>query len=150
MTYNDFLTTFNVLTEEEFNDFISYFPENIDVPADVYVDGNLNDLDWLSEVLVNGYLSDNAKYAYVDDIDFEKKTFAITDVNSEEELQNILKDFPKWKLTNEEEIRQYLTEEEENNEEEKRKQQLLETLDYNFDEEELKELINYALKKYGK
>jgi len=103
MNYNDYLKKCSVLTESEFNDVISLFPEvdEVDVNIDEYTG---NDLDNICVEICNGFLADNFWHAYCDTADYANRTLVIEDVNSLKDLEEIKNALSKWTITNYDEL----------------------------------------------
>ena len=109
--YQEFLNSAEIISEELFNNIINSLPECdiTDVTFDAY---NLDSLDEISRCIIDSILN-RWDYVYVDDLDFENKTFSLNDVESLEDLEEIKNFFSKWTITNYDELKETIIESEE-------------------------------------
>ena len=93
-------------------------------------------------MIINFILSD-WNYVTSEEVNFEQKTFQLTDVECYKDLEEIVKLFSEWTITNYDEIKEWSLEQEKN----KEKDILIHNYDFsNIPLEDIKEF----LKKYEK
>ena len=98
--YQEFLKAINVISEESFNEVINSLPEVEIESIDFEYDDTQDDI---ARQIIN-YLLSKFDYVYVDDIDFAEKTVDIDDVDSLDDLKEIVSMFPKWTIANYDEL----------------------------------------------
>jgi hypothetical protein len=101
--YQQFLTACGVISEDEFNNLISCFPEEYDCITPTINVYRLDSADEICENIINEILSD-WKDVHAECVDFKNKTMELWDVDSLEDFEKLKKTFSKWTITNEEEI----------------------------------------------
>lgn len=138
--YQQFLESIGVISEDLFNKVIDSLPE-IDIDL---VNFELDEADSPNDIAIRiiSYILQDWDYAYVDDIDFENKTFSLDDVDSLEDLEEIKNKFTKWTITNYDDIVEQLKEEEKESKEDKEFESLLNEIRYKANVEQLKKFIN--------
>ena len=146
ITYNEFLESVGIISGEKFNEVLNSFSgiefdlSNIDPPYD------LGSQTSIAEELINCVLRDKDDWwSYVDEVNFEDKTFYLEDVQSLKELKEIKEIFKLWTISNYYEIEEELleTEKEELEKEEKNKKfLLLNKLSNLLSLEELENIVN--------
>lgn len=145
MTYEEFLKSANIISEEDFNNVIKELPD-IEYDVNNLIIGTLYDLNSSKDValtIIEAMLY-NWNYVYLDDINLECKTILISDVDSLNDLDDIKTKFYPWTISNYEELKNNLTE----SETDSKKYFLLDKLRDLITVEELEKLINdYEQKK---
>lgn len=138
--YQQFLKRIGVISEDLFNEVIDSLPE-IDIDL---VNFELDEADSLNDIAIQiiSYILQDWDYVYVDDLDFEYKTFSLDDVDSLEDLEEIKNKFTKWTITNYDDIVEQLKEEEKESEEDKEFESLLNEIRYKANVEQLKKFID--------
>ena len=138
--YQQFLESIGVITEDLFNEVIDSLPE-IDIDL---VNFELDEADSLNDIATHiiSYILQDWDYAYVDELDFENKTFSLDDVYSLKDLEEIKNTFTKWTITNYNDIVKQLEEEEKESEEDKEFESLLNKIRYKANIEQLKKFID--------
>jgi hypothetical protein len=114
IVFDDFLELVDVITEYQFNLIIESLPEiedDNDFQYNTIIDFP-GDVDEVAKGFIN-YILYDFDYAYVDDVNFENKTFCIHDVYSLEDLESIKDLFPKWTIENYDEEEEYIKSNEE-------------------------------------
>lgn len=98
ITYKEFIEQANILSEEGFNEVIATLPEtDTDFSyADFSDTSTKNDLATilLSEILAKW------NYVYPDEVNFDKLSMYLEDVNNLEDLKEIKETFSKWTISN--------------------------------------------------
>lgn len=138
--YQQFLESIGVISEDLFNKVIDSLPE-IDIDL---VNFELDEADSPNDIAIQiiSYILQDWDYAYVDDLDFEDKTFSLDDVDSLEDLEEIKNKFTKWTITNYDDIVEQLKEEEKESEEDKEFESLLNEIRYKANVEQLKKFVD--------
>lgn len=138
--YQQFLESIGVISEDLFNKVIDSLPE-IDIDL---VNFELDESDSPNDIAIQiiSYILQDWDYAYVDDLDFEDKTFSLDDVDSLEDLEEIKNKFTKWTITNYDDIVEQLKEEEKESEEDKEFESLLNEIRYKANVEQLKKFVD--------
>ena len=135
--YQQFLESIGVIPEDLFNEVIDSLPEtDIDL-----IDFELDEADSLNAIAnqIITYVLQDWDYVYVENLDFENKTFSLEDVQSLNDLKEIKETFSKWTITNYDDIVKQLTEEDN---EDKEFESLLNIIRYNADIKQLREFAN--------
>lgn len=149
IVFDDFLELVDVITEYQFNLIIESLPEienDNDSQYNTIIDCP-GDVDDVAKGFINCILCD-FDYAYVDDVNFENKTFCIHDVYSLEDLKSIKDLFPKWTIENYDEEEEYIKSNEEEDidnvesDEETQKLKLLSPVLKTMSLKEVEELVN--------
>lgn len=97
--YQEFLDKANIISEDLFNDIIKTLPDfNME---DAEMD-NLFDYNSQNEIAAEIIATILQKWNYVtcENVDFERRTFNICDVDSREDLEEIKSTFSCWTITN--------------------------------------------------
>lgn len=138
--YQQFLESIGVIPEDLFNEVIDSLPE-IDIDL---VNFELDESDSLNGIAnqIITYILQDWDYAYVDDLDFEDKTFSLDNVDSLKDLEEIKNTFTKWTIINYDDIVKQLEEEEKESEENKKFESLLNEIRYKANVEQLKKFID--------
>ena len=149
IVFDDFLELVDVITEYQFNLIIESLPEiedDNDFQYNTIIDFP-GDVDEVAKGFIN-YILYDFDYAYVDDVNFENKTFCIHDVYSLEDLKSIKDLFPKWTIENYDEEEEYIKSNEEEDidnvesDEETQKLKLLSPVLKTMSLKEVEELVN--------
>jgi len=136
--YQEFLEKANIISEELFNDIIRTLPD-VDIEeinfSDIY---ELDSQDEIASELIATILN---KWDWVtcSDVNFEKRTFCVDDVQSEKDLKEIVETFTNWTITNYEEALEWCKENEKSEKEEEEREQILRDLRCNASIEQLRE-----------
>ena len=138
--YQQFLESIGVIPEDLFNEVINSLPE-VDIDLIDFELDEADSLDDIAEQIITHILQDWA-FVYVENVDFENKTFSLEDVDSLEDLEEIKNTFTKWTITNYDDIVEQLKEEEKESEEDKEFESLLNKIRYKANIEQLKKFIN--------
>lgn len=139
--YQQFLESIGVISEDLFNEIIDSLPE-VDIDS---IDFELNDeLDSLDEIArhIISYILQNWDYVYVDELDFERKTFVLEDVQSLDDLKEIKETFSKWTITNYDDLVEQFKEEENEDREYTEFESLLNKIRFNASIEQLKKFAD--------
>lgn len=100
--YQEMLEEVGIIPEDFFNDIIASFP-NCDLDfSEFELDDLLNCTDICNKI-INCNLTFYS-YVYADNIDWDRKTFELNDVESLSNLEEIKNKFPKWTISNYDEI----------------------------------------------
>lgn len=138
--YQQFLENIGIMPEDLFNEVINSLPEvdidSIDFDSD-YIDSQ-NDL---ADQIINNILH-NWDYAYTDDVDFERKTIILDDVQSLEDLEEIKETFSKWTISNYHDIVEQLEEEKKENKENEEFDALIRKIRFNATIEQLRKFVD--------
>ena len=140
--YQEFLESARVIPEDLFDEVVNCLPECdlTKIAFDEMYD--LDSQDEIAEMIINFILSD-WNYVTSEEVNFEQKTFQLTDVECYKDLEEIVKLFSEWTITNYDEIKEWSLEQEKN----KEKDILIHNYDFsNIPLEDIKEF----LKKYEK
>lgn len=145
ITYKDFLSINEIVSEEDFNKVLESFSD-IDINPEFTSFDDIYTQDDIATGLINGFISENYLYAYADDVNFENKTFEICDVDNINDLEEIKESFTNWTIRNFDEVKNDLIEEEkERNEDSKYLQKM--NLIYNvIDKIPVEDLKNFISK----
>ena len=137
ITYKEFLEEANIISEDSFNDIVRALPD-IEVEElsfdDVY---EFDSQDEIASTIIAAILN---KWDWVtcSDVDFERRTFYLDDVQSEEDLKEIAETFTNWTITNYEDALEQCKENEKNEREEEEKEKILMYLRHNATIEQLR------------
>ena len=141
ITYEEFLEKANIISEELFNDIVRTLPdievENVSF-NDIY---EFDSQDEIASTIIAAILE---KWDWVtcSDVNFEKMTFVLDDVQSEKDLNEIVKTFTNWTITNYEEALEWCKENEKSEREEEEREKILMYLRHNATIEQLREFEN--------
>lgn len=138
--YQQFLESIGVIPEDSFNEVINSLPE-VDIDLIDFELDEADSLDNIAEQIITYILQDWA-FVYIENVDFENKTFSLEDVDSLEDLEEIKNTFTKWTITNYDDIVEQLKEEEKESEEDKEFESLLNKIRHKANIEQLKKFIN--------
>ena len=138
--YQQFLESIGVIPEDLFNEVINSLPE-VDIDLIDFELDEADSLDNIAEQIITYILQDWA-FVYIENVDFENKTFSLEDVDSLEDLEEIKNTFTKWTITNYDDIVEQLKEEEKESEEDKEFESLLNKIRHKANIEQLKKFIN--------
>lgn len=107
--YKKFLEKCEIISEDNFNKIIESLPEFDDdnITYDLY---SIDSFEEISEIIINSILRD-WDCVYAINVDFEEKRFELWDVQSLEDLEEIVKKFSKWTISNYSELKKDLEEE---------------------------------------
>lgn len=118
--YINYLETFGIFSENEFKKIIDSLPEfdyeHIDWPT-------YDSVDEFTEELINIISKDicSSSYPYIENLNYETKSFEIYDVESLEDLEKIKNSFIGWEIVNYNDLIDAIKElEEENKEDDER------------------------------
>ena len=141
--YQEFLNNAGIIPEDLFDEIINSLP-NIDI-ADIDFSSDLYELgscDEISEYIINYKLND-WNYCYLENINFENKTFELYDVESLEDLEEIKNFFSKWTITNYDELKEIITESEEESKKLDKIDKLIQEIRYKCDNiDKLEKFVN--------
>jgi hypothetical protein len=141
--YQKFLRNIEILSEADFYEVLDMFP-GIDIDIDlISFDSYSIDQDELSRSIINFILNDYNS-VWLDDLDWNEKSFTISDVESIEDLEEIRTKFPDWTISNYDDLIEVLKEEEEEDKKDKEhssKINLINKVIDNIPIEDLKEFV---------
>lgn len=137
ITYKEFLEKANIISEDLFDDIVRTLPdvEIEDVSFDdIY---EFDSQDEIASTIIAAILN---KWDWVtcSDVNFERRTFCLDDVQSEKDLKEIVETFTNWTITNYEEALEWCKENEKNEREEEEREKILMHLKYNATIEQLR------------
>ena len=138
--YQQFLESIGVIPEDSFNEVINSLPE-VDIDLIDFELDEADSLDNIAEQIITYILQDWA-FVYIENVDFENKTFSLEDVDSLEDLEEIKNTFTKWTITNYDDIVEQLKEEEKESEEDKEFKSFLNEIRYKANVEQLRKFID--------
>ena len=136
ITYKEFLEKANIISEDLFDDIVRTLPdvkiEDISFD-DIY---EFDSQDEIASTIIAAILN---KWDWVtcSDVNFERRTFCLDDVQSEKDLKEIVETFTNWTITNYEDALEWCKENEKNEKEEER-EKILMHLKYNATIEQLR------------
>lgn len=148
-TFDDYLELIGVgVTREIFEEVINSLPEvdDPDLLDDCYYN---NSADELSDNIINYFLRDFS-WCYCDNVDFENKSFELTEVESLEDLEKIKELFKGWTISNYDSIKEEILEDEKDKISNNRKTSILNKIFDNSTLEEIEELYNKWIEKHDK
>ena len=142
--YSEFLEKVGVVSEDEFNSLIESLPDcDIeDVEFDVY---DYESIASTAVSIVDSIVRNKWNDAWVDDVDLEEHTIELDDVESIEDLDEIVEYFSGWTISNYDEIKRDILEYEEEEKVSKEHQQKMDMLGSVIDRislEDVKKFIN--------
>ena len=137
ITYKEFLEKANIISEDLFDDIVRTLPdvEIEDVSFDdIY---EFDSQDEIASTIIAAILN---KWDWVtcSDVNFERRTFCLDDVQSEKDLKEIVETFTNWTITNYEEALEWCKENEKNEREEEEREKILMHLKYSATIEQLR------------
>jgi len=141
--YQEFLENIGLISENEFGEVINSLPEvNISEVGFEYSD-YIQDItgDSIARDIITHILNENTEYTYVDEVDFESRTYSIEDVETLEELDEIKNLFPNWTLTNYDELKNDIAENKKQEAEEAERNNLLKTISFKANIEQLRNFV---------
>jgi len=138
--YQQFLESIGVVSEDLFNEIIDNLPE-VDIDL---IEFELDEADSLDEIArqIISYILQDWEYVYVDDLDFENKTFSLEDVQSLKDLEEIKDTFSKWTITDYDDFVKQFEEEENENKEHKEFESLINKIRFNATIEQLRKFVD--------
>lgn len=139
--YQEFLNKANIISEDSFNDIIETLPDfNMeDAEMDNLFDYNSQD-EIAAEIIAT--ILQRWNYTTCEEVDFDKKTFEIVDVESEKDLEEIKNTFSKWSISNYDECLEEIKEIEEDQAKDEKREGLLNYIRNHASVEELEEFVN--------
>ena len=139
--YQEFLNKANIISEDLFNDIIKTLPDfNMeDAEMDNLFDYNSQD-EIAAEIIAT--ILQRWNYTTCEEVDFNKKTFEIVDVESEKDLEEIKNTFSKWSISNYDECLEEIREIEANNAKDEKIEKLISFIRNHASVEELEEFVN--------
>lgn len=142
--YSEFLEKVGVVSEDEFNSLIESLPDcDIeDVEFDVY---DYESIASAAVSIIDSIVKNKWNDARVDDVDLEERTIELDDVESVEDLDEIVEYFSGWTISNYDEIKRDILEYEEEEKVSKEHQQKMDMLGSVIDKislEDVKKFIN--------
>ena len=147
--YQKFLRNLEILSEADFYEVLDMFP-GIDIDINlISFDSYLIDQDELSRSIVN-FILDDYNSVWLDYLDWNEKSFTISDVESIEDLEEIRTKFPDWTISNYNDLIEILKEEEEEDKKDKEyssKVNLINKVINNVPIEDLKEFVEKYVDK---
>ena len=141
--YEEFLNAFGVISESEFDSVVNSFSIELDITCldSIYFSIEECDSDNLARCIITHLIYNCAKYAYVDDIDFDNKTVSIGDIKNLEELEKVKDILKGWTISNYQDIINSIQENEKIEKENKEFDSLIETIKYSASLNQLKEFV---------
>lgn len=141
ITYEEFLEKANIIPEDLFNDIVRTLP---DVEVE---DVSFNDIyefdsqDEIASTIIAAIL-EKWDWATCSEVNFEKRTFCLDDVQSEKDLKEIVETFTNWTIINYEDVLEWCKENEKSEREEEEREKILMHLRHNATIEQLREFEN--------
>jgi hypothetical protein len=138
--YQEFLNKANIISEDLFNDIIKTLPD-FDM-EDAEMD-NLFDYSSQDEIAAEiiATILQNWNYVTCENVDFERRTFDVCDVDSREDLEEIKSTFSNWTITNYDECLEEIKEIEEDQAKDEKREGLL---NYIRNHASIEDLENFA------
>lgn len=139
ITYDEFLDKMGVVSEAEFNSLVSSLPE-CDISE---VDFSLYDCEYLVDVATKIIDAILTKWndCWVDTVNLERHEITIFDVESVEDLDEIVKTFKGWTILNYDEIKSEIESDEISRTERNEKMNFFESVIDNISLKELKKVL---------
>ena len=139
--YQEFLNKANIISEDLFDDIINSLPDfdMEDTEMDNLFDYNSQD-EIASEIIAT--ILQRWNYTTCEEVDFDKKTFEIVDVESEKDLEEIKNTFSKWSISNYDECLEEIREIETNNAKDEKIEKLISFIRNHASVEELEKFVN--------
>ena len=122
--YQEFLDKANIISEDLFDDIINSLPDfdMEDAEMDNLFDYNSQD-EIAAEIIAT--ILQRWNYVTCEEVDFNRKTFEIVDVESEKDLEEIKNTFSKWSISNYNECLEEIKEIEANNAKDEKREKLI-------------------------
>jgi hypothetical protein len=138
--YQEFLNKANIISEDLFNDIINSLPDfdMEDTEMDNLFDYNSQD-EIAAEIIAT--ILQNWNYVTCENVDFERRTFDVCDVDSREDLEEIKSTFSNWTITNYDECLEEIKEIEEDQAKDEKREGLL---NYIRNHASIEDLENFA------
>ena len=138
--YQEFLNKANIISEDLFNDIIKTLPDfdMEDAEMDNLFDYNSQD-EIAAEIIAT--ILQNWNYVTCENVDFERRTFDVCDVDSREDLEEIKSTFSDWTITNYDECLEEIKEIEEDQAKDEKREGLL---NYIRNHASIEDLENFA------
>ena len=139
--YQEFLNKANIISEDLFNDIIKTLPDfdMEDTEMDNLFDYNSQD-EIAAEIIAT--ILQRWNYTTCEEVDFDRKTFEIVDVESEKDLEEIKNTFSKWSISNYDECLEEIREIEANNAKDEKIEKLISFIRNHASVEELEKFVN--------
>lgn len=139
--YQEFLNKANIISEDLFDDIINSLPDfNMeDTEMDNLFDYNSQD-EIAAEIIAT--ILQRWNYTTCEEVDFDRKTFEIVDVESEKDLEEIKNTFSKWSISNYDECLEEIREIEANNAKDEKIEKLISFIRNHASVEELEKFVN--------
>lgn len=138
--YQQFLDSLDIIQEDLFNEIIENLPE-VDINLIRFDIDDSYSVDGVSMQIIT-YILENWSYVYVEDVDFENKTFELYDCTSLEDLEEIKNTFSNWTIINYDDIVEELKAEIEENKKNMEFENLISTIRYKANVEQLKKFVD--------
>lgn len=138
--YQQFLDSLDIIQEDLFNEIIENLPE-VDIDLIRFDIDDSYSVDGISMQIIT-YILENWSYVYVEDVDFENKTFKLYDCTSLEDLEEIKNTFSNWTIINYDDIVEELKAEIEENEKNMEFENLISIIRYKANVEQLKKFVD--------
>ena len=138
--YQQFLDSLDIIQEDLFNEIIENLPE-VDINLICFDIDDSYSVDGVSMQIIT-YILENWSYVYVEDVDFENKTFELYDCTSLEDLEEIKNTFSNWTIINYDDIVEELKAEIEENKKNMEFENLISTIRYKANVEQLKKFVD--------
>lgn len=136
--YKQFLQLNKIISEEDFNKLLEAFPADIDLSNIDWDGSDLNNIEEITEQLIQAYLNQKTSTAWCDDVSYKDKFFELYDIESLEELELIKNSFSNWNIRNYSIIAQALKEKDDN----QRFDDLIDYIRFNVSLEQLEKFVN--------
>ena len=139
--YQEFLNKANIISENLFNDIINSLPDfdMEDTEMDNLFDYNSQD-EIAAEIIAT--ILQRWNYTTCEEVDFDRKTFEIVDVESEKDLEEIKNTFSKWSISNYDECLEEIREIEADNAKDEKIEKLISFIRNHASVEELEKFVN--------
>ena len=138
--YQEFLNKANIISEDLFNDIIKTLPDfdMEDAEMDNLFDYNSQD-EIAAEIIAT--ILQNWNYVTCENVDFERRTFDVCDVDSRKDLEEIKSTFSNWTITDYDECLEEIKEIEEDQAKDEKREGLL---NYIRNHASIEDLENFA------
>lgn len=136
--YKQFLQLNKIISEEDFSKLLEEFPADIDLSNIEWDGSDLNNIEEITEQLIQAYLNQKTSTAWCDDVSYKDKFFELYDIESLEELETIKNSFSNWNIRNYSIIAQALKEKDDN----QRFDDLIDYIRLNASLEQLEKFVN--------
>lgn len=138
--YQQFLDSLDIIQEDLFNEIIENLPE-VDINLIRFDIDDSYSVDGISMQIIT-HILESWSYVYVEDVDFENKTFELYDCTSLEDLEEIKNTFSNWTIINYDDIVEELKSEIEENEKNMEFENLINIIRYKANVEQLKSFVD--------